>query len=84
MNLLKKNIHMHRIRSEAMTQITLEDDRNIPENKPDVNTINLEKARVVIDEIKPGTDVVNIKGCLHCKQPFSLFLNSIVINQTAF
>ena len=65
MNLLKKNIHMHRIRSEAVMQLTLEDDRNIPENKPDVNTINLEKARVVIDEIKPGTDVVNIKGCLH-------------------
>lgn len=65
MNLLKKNIHMHRIRSEAMTQITLEDDRNIPENKPDVNNINLEKARVVVEEIKPGTDVVNLKGVLH-------------------
>ena len=65
MNLLKKNIHMHRVRSEAVTQITLEDDRNIPENKPDVNSINLEKARIVVEEIKPGTDVVNLKGYLH-------------------
>lgn len=65
MNLLKKNIHMHRIRSEAVTQTTLEDDRNIPENKPDVNSINLEKARVVIEEIKPGTDCVNLRGHLH-------------------
>lgn len=65
MNLLKKNIHMHRIRSEATTQITLEDDRNIPENKPDVNAINLEKAHVVIEEIKPGTDCVNLRGYLH-------------------
>lgn len=65
MNLLKKNIHMHRIRSEATTQITLEDDRNVPENKPDVNAINLEKARVVIEEIKPGTDCVNLRGHLH-------------------
>ena len=65
MNLLKKNIHMHRVRSEAVTQLTLEDDRNIPENKPDVNSINLEKARIVVEEIKPGTDVVNLKGHLH-------------------
>lgn len=77
MNLLKKNIHMHRIRSEAMTQLTLEDDRNIPENKPDVNSINLEKARVLIDEIKPGADVVNVKGSLrfeilyHTQEPGS-------------
>jgi len=64
-NLLKKNIHMHRIRCEATTQITLEDDRNIPENMPDVNAINLEKAKVVIEEIKPGTDCVNLRGYLH-------------------
>lgn len=56
---------MYRTRSEALTQITLEDDRNIPENKPDVNNINLEKARVIVEEIKPGTDIVNIKGHLH-------------------
>ncbi len=64
MDLLKKNIHMDRVRSEAVTQITLEDDRNIPDTKPDVNSINLEKAEVVIEEIKPGTDVVNLRGCL--------------------
>lgn len=62
MDLLKKNIHMDRIRSEAVTQITLEDDRNIPESKPDVNSINLEKAEIVIEEIKPGTDAVTLKG----------------------
>lgn len=77
MNLLKKNIHMHRIRSEAVTQTTLEDDRNIPENKPDVNNINLEKARVVVEEIKPGVDVVNLRGHLcfeilyHTQEPGS-------------
>lgn len=64
MDLLKKNIHMDRIRSEAVTQITLEDDRNIPDSKPDVNSINLERAEVVIEEIKPGTDTVNLKGRL--------------------
>lgn len=64
MDLLKKNIHMDRVRCEAVTQITLEDDRNIPDNKPDVSSINLEKAEVIIEEIKPGTDTVNLKGHL--------------------
>lgn len=62
MELLKRNIHMDRIRAEAVSQITLEDDLNIPENKPDVDTINLEKGEVVIEEVRAGTDVVNIRG----------------------
>lgn len=64
MELLKKNIHMDRISAEAVTQITLEDDINIPENKPDVNSLNLEKGVLVIEEIRPGTDVVNVRGKL--------------------
>lgn len=62
MELLRKNIHMDRIRTEAVSQMTLEDDLNIPDNKPDVDTINLEKGEVVIEEVKAGTDVVNIRG----------------------
>lgn len=64
MELLKKNIHMDRVRAEAVSQITLEDDLNIPENKPDVDTINLEKGEVIIEEVKAGTDAVTIRGCL--------------------
>ena len=39
--LLKRNIHMDRVRAEAVTQITLEDDVNVSENKPDVSALNL-------------------------------------------
>ncbi len=63
-DLLKKNIHMDRVRTEAANQITLEDDINIPENKQDVSTLNLEKGIVVIEEVKPGTDAVTIRGRL--------------------
>lgn len=62
--LLKKNIHMDRVRLEAVSQITLEDDVNVPESKPDVGSLNLEKGNVVIDEVKPGTDHVNVRGRL--------------------
>ncbi|MCD7836576.1 MAG: DUF3794 domain-containing protein [Lachnospiraceae bacterium] len=62
MELIKKNIHMDRIRAEAVSQFTLEDDMNIPESKPDVSSLNLEKGNVIIEEIKPGTDMVMVKG----------------------
>ena len=64
MDLLKKNIHMDRIRAEATTQITLEDDLNIPDSKPDVSSINFDNGVVVIDEVKPYTDYVNVRGRL--------------------
>ena len=64
MELIRRNIHMDRIRAEAVTQFTLEDDVNIPESKPDVSTLNLEKGELVIDEIRPGTDSVVVKGRL--------------------
>lgn len=64
MEIMKKNIHMDRIRADAVTQITLEDDMNIPDNKPDVNSLSLEKGTVVIEEVKPGNDSVNVRGKL--------------------
>lgn len=64
MELLKRNIHIDRVKTEAVTQLTLEEDLNIPETKPDVNSLNLEKGEVVIEEMKPGTDVVTVRGYL--------------------
>lgn len=65
MELIKRNIHMDRIRMEAVTQITLEDDRNIPENSPDVDALNMEKAEIVIEEVRAGADAVNVRGRLN-------------------
>ena len=64
MELLKRNIHMDRVRAEAVTQITLEDDVNIPENKSDVSTLNLEKGEIIVEEIKPAADAVTVRGHL--------------------
>ena len=64
MELVKRNIHMDRIKVQAVTQFTLEDDVNIPENKPDVTTLNLEKGELIIDEIRPATDSVTVRGSL--------------------
>ena len=64
MELIKRNIHMDRVKTEAVTQFTLEDDMNVPENKPDISALNLEKAEIIIDEIKPGVDCVTVRGRL--------------------
>ena len=48
MDIIKKNIHMGRIRTQASNQVSYEDDLNIPENKPDVSTILLHKGEVEI------------------------------------
>lgn len=65
MELLKRNIHMDRVRTRAVTQFTLEDDLNLPESKPDVNALNLEKGELVVEEIKPATDAVTVRGYLN-------------------
>ncbi len=64
MELVKKNVHMHRQKSKAVSQITLEDDYNIPDSKPDVGRIILDKGEIKVDEVKPSEDMVMIKGQL--------------------
>ena len=64
MELIKKNIHMDRIKCKAATQITLEDDRNVPDQKPDMERLILQKGEIKTEEIKAAEDHVNVKGKL--------------------
>lgn len=64
MDLIKKNIHMDRTGVSAVSQFTLEDDRNIPDNKPDVSAILFDSAGVVLEDVKPFTDYVSVRGRL--------------------
>ena len=64
MELIKKNIHMDRIRTQAVSQVTLEEDMNIPDQKPDVSSLCFDRASVMIDEVKPYTDYVQVRGRL--------------------
>lgn len=64
MELIRENIHMEVVSGEGEVQITLEDDLNLPEKKPDVSTLCMEKGNIVIEEVRPGTDQVMVKGRL--------------------
>ena len=55
---------MDRIRAQAVSQLTLEEDFNVPEHKEDIGTLVFENGTILIDEIRPGTDCVHIRGRL--------------------
>ena len=64
MELIKKNIHMDRIKCRGSSQVALEEDINIPDSKPDVTALIYEKGMIQIEEVKPTEDHVNIRGRL--------------------
>ena len=72
MELIKKYIHMNREKGKAVTQITLDDDFNLPDTKPDLIRIILEKGEISLDETTITQDHVWLKGVLR----FSLLYRS--------
>lgn len=64
MELVKKNIHMDFTKAKAVTQVVLEEDMNLPDVKPDMDCICLERGNVVIDEAKAYGDSVTVRGRL--------------------
>ncbi len=72
MELSKKYIHMNREKGKAVTQITLDDDFNVPDTKPDLIRIILDKGEIRVDEATITQDHVWLKGALK----FSLLYRS--------
>ena len=62
MELQKKNIHMYRQARRAVSQVTLEEDFNVPDAKPDVETLIQNKAKAIIDTNRSETGRVQVKG----------------------
>lgn len=64
MELLKKKIHMNRLKCRGVSQISLEEDFNVPDSKPDVGTIVEASGEVRMEDMKVGTGQVTAKGVL--------------------
>lgn len=67
MELVKRNIHMDCQKCKASTQITLEDDVNISDTKPDAYQMIMDRGSVVIEEVRVTDDHVGVKGRLQFK-----------------
>ncbi|MCI8327461.1 MAG: DUF3794 domain-containing protein [Lachnospiraceae bacterium] len=64
MELKKKYIHMSHEKGRAMSQITLDDDYNVPESKSDIMRIITVKGEIHLEETKAESDRVQLKGNL--------------------
>lgn len=64
MELVKRNIHRDCQKCKASTQITLEDDVNVSDSRPDAYKLIMDRGNVVIEEIKVTDDHVDVKGKL--------------------
>lgn len=67
MELEKRKIYMDRMKFKAGTQIALEDDRNLQDNKPDIARILGQKGYIRLEELKPAADHVTMRGKLYYK-----------------
>lgn len=61
---MKRNIHLDKIKNQITTQITIDDDFNIPDSLGDVYKILLDHASVQLDEVKVSDHHVAIRGNL--------------------
>lgn len=64
LELVKKNIHMDCIKAKAGNQITVEDDVNIPDLRPDIDKVIFHSGVIKIEEAKAGKELVTVRGAL--------------------
>lgn len=64
MELKKAYIHMNYEKGRALSQITLDDDYNLPDYKPDIVKVMKDKGEVSFDEAKISDGHLHVKGAL--------------------
>ena len=64
MDFLYRNMHMEQKKWEASTQITIEEDINVPDAKKDCASILLKDAVLLVEETRVGRDQIVVKGSL--------------------
>jgi hypothetical protein len=62
--LIKKNIHMNKLKCKSTLQLTLDDDFNVPDIKPDIDQIITEQGEIKINDIKAMNGKLMVKGAL--------------------
>lgn len=64
MELIKKNIHMNKLKCKSTLQLTLDDDFNVTDSKPDIDRIITEQGDIKINDIKAMNGKLMVKGVL--------------------
>lgn len=64
MVLKKKYIHRNQEKGQAVSQLTLDDDFNISDHKPDVVKVIQDKGEIRLEEVRVSDGHVWVKGTL--------------------
>lgn len=64
MELIKKNIHMNRQKCRGELQVTLDNDINVPDIKPDIKNVITWQGDIKVQEMKAVNGKVLLKGLL--------------------
>ncbi len=80
MELIKKNVHMNKIKAHTFTQITLEDDFNVPDIKADIDEIVTDAGKILIESIRVNNQKISLKGKLHFSLLYGCFNDSRLIH----
>lgn len=65
LELVKKNLQMLRTKSEAVNQLTFDEDFNVPDSKPDISRMIQKKGEIKIEEVQVNEGKALINGALH-------------------
>lgn len=65
MELVKKNLQMLRTKSEAVNQLTFDEDFNVPDSKPNISRMIQKKGDIKIEEVQVNEGKALINGALH-------------------
>lgn len=65
MELVKKNIHMNKLKCKSTMQLTLDDDFNVPDVKPDIDRIITSQGDIKINDIQAMNGKLTVKGELN-------------------
>lgn len=65
MELIKKNVHMNKLKCQSSLQLTLDDDFNVPDVKPDIYKIIKEQGAIKINDVKMLNGKLMVKGALY-------------------
>lgn len=64
MELLKKTIHMNRMKGKVLSQVAISEDLNVPDNRPDVGTVVLCQGSMRVENVKTMENQVTVSGML--------------------
>ena len=70
MELIKKNIHMNKLKGKMVNQITLDDDMIVPDKFPDISNKITENGSIMVDSVKVSPNKVNVNGKLKFKMMY--------------